>query len=98
MKLKPGVPFEPQKFRKEIRKAGYETRGFELALRAWVERRGKAYELRPAGVAQAYAVLSGPAASGLADLVGKVVRAQARVVSEGPTMELELLDVKPAGG
>jgi hypothetical protein len=96
--LKQGVPLEPEKFRKAIRKAGYDTRDFELTLRARVERRGEAYQLRPFGVAQTFAARSGGATGQLENFASKLVRAKAKVVSESPTIELELTEIEPAGG
>ncbi len=98
MALKPGVPLEPEKFRQAIKKAGYETRDLELTLRARVERRGEAYQLRPASVAQTFAVHSGGAAGGLEKFVGKLVRVKGRVVAEVPAIELELTGIEPTGG
>ncbi len=98
MTLKRGAPLEPEKFRKAIKKAGYDTRDFELTLRARVEWRGEAYQLRPIGVAQTFAVRSGGATGQLENFVGKLVRAKAKVVSESPTIELELTGIEPAGG
>ena len=98
VKLKPGVPLDPEKFRQAIKKAGYEVRDFELTLRARVERRGETYQLRPVGLAQGFAVRAVGAAAGLGHLVGKQVRAKGTIVQESPAIELELSEVTPPGG
>jgi len=89
------VAFELEKFRAAIKKAGFETRDFELTLQARVERRGDTYELRPGGVAQAFAVRAGAAARELEPLVGKTARVKGKVAAEAPTIELELIEVTP---
>lgn len=91
------MPLAPEKFRAAIRKAGFETRDFELSLQAVVERRGETYQLRPAGVAQQFAVRPGRLADELEHFVGRRVRARARIAAESPAMELELIAVEAPG-
>jgi hypothetical protein len=90
-----GVPFDPEKFRPAVKQGGGEVRGFELQLRATLERRAARYYLRPVGIAQQFVVRETPLARKLESFVGKQVRARGRLVSAGPLLELELTDVAP---
>jgi len=89
------VPFDPEKFRTAVKQGAGEARGFELLLRAAVERRDARYYLRPLGVTQQFVVRETPLARKLESFVGKQVRARGRLVSAGPPLELELTDVGP---
>lgn len=95
MRLKPGVPFEPEKFRRAIKSAGQQAGGFELRLRAAVERRDGRYYLRPVELAQQFGVRGGSSTDKLGPFVGKRVRARGKLVSPGPPLELELSETAP---
>ncbi len=95
VRLKPGVKFDPARFRTAIQRAGYETRNFELTVRAQVEGQGEAYQLRPAGVPQTFAVRAGPGADKLKPFLGKRALAKGKVAAESPVIELEITEVTP---
>jgi len=93
--LKTGALFEPGKFRAAIKSASQEVRNFELRLRAAVERQDGRYYLRPSRVAQRFAVGESALTGKLDAFVGKQVRARGTIVSDGPPLELELLELLP---
>jgi hypothetical protein len=95
VRLKDGVPLEPEKFRAAIEKLGDKVRTFEVELRGTVERQNGAFYLRPTGVAQRFAVSGGPLATKLVPLVGKRVRARGTVISSAGRLELQLSEVAP---
>jgi len=93
--LKAGALFEPEKFRAAIKSASQEAREIELRLRAAVEAQDGRYFLRPSRVAQRFAIRPGALTGKLDVLVGKQVRARGTIVSDGPPLELELLEILP---
>jgi hypothetical protein len=95
VELKPGVVLVPERFRRAIRKAGYETRDFRLTLQARVERTVSGYRLRLPDNKQWFAVRAGGAAEQLASQNGELIRAVGVLVSDGPPVELELSSVEP---
>lgn len=89
------MAFEPDKFRKSIKKAGYEVRDFQLTLQAIVAHREHAYWLDLAGT-QNFKVkpdMERP----LEPLVGKKVRARGKVIAESEAIELELTELGLSG-
>lgn len=93
--LKAGAVFEPGKFRAAIKSASQEARTLELRLRAAVERQDGRYYLRPLRVAQRFTIRRGALTSKLDALVGKQVRARGTIVSDGPPLELDLVEILP---
>lgn len=92
VRLKSGNSFDPGKFRAAVKTAGQEARAFELRLRAVVQAGNGGYHLQP-GRGIPLAVRAG-SADKLKPLVGRTVRAHAKVVSSpGSPLELELTDV-----
>lgn len=89
------MPFDPEKLRTAVKQGGGEARRFELQLRATVERRAARDYLRPLGVAQQFVVRDTPLARKLQPFIGKQVRARGRLVSDGPPLALELMDIAP---
>ena len=92
------MPLDLQKLRAAIKKAGYETRDFEVVIRAVVGRTGEGFELKPEGTPQTFFVRSGEVAKQLEPWLGKVVRVRGKIRAEAPRLELELIEVGPAGG
>lgn len=87
--------FEPEKFRAAIKSASQEVREFELRLRAAVEHQDGRYFLQPSRVAQRFAIRPGALTGKLDASVGKQVRARGKIVSGGPPLELELVEILP---
>jgi copper chaperone CopZ len=92
VRLKSGNSFDPGKFGAAVKNAGQQARGFELRLIAVVQAENGRYHLQP-GRGVPLAVRAG-SADRLKPLVGRTVRAHAKVVSSpGSPLELELTDV-----
>jgi copper chaperone CopZ len=93
IRLKPGVAVAPALLRAAVENAGQRLRVVELRLRGTLQRDKGLYQLRPAGLAQVFAVRNDVK---LEPLAGRNVRVRGRVVSSGAAaVELELMDVEP---
>lgn len=91
--LKTGAPLAPAKLRAGVENAGQRLRTVDVRLRGTLQRKDEAYELRPAGQAQAFAVRDN---AKLESLAGRTVRLRGRVVSpDAAPVEIELVDVEP---
>jgi copper chaperone CopZ len=96
--LKPGAPFEPDKFREVIEKAGEKVRDYELTVAGTLERQEKNYYLRPTGVMQRFAVRSASPTVKPDGLVGKTVHARGKLVFLSGSGRLQPADGPPTGG
>lgn len=95
--LKPGFAFNPESIRQTIKKAGFQTRDFELVAQGRIVRTGGTYEFALEGTTTRY-TLRAPMEDKLPSYEGKTIQLRARVVREKPAIELEVLDVAPASG
>ena len=93
--LKPGFVFNPESIRQTIKKAGFQTRDFELVAQGRIVRTGETYEFALEGATTRY-TLRAPTEDKLASNQGKTIQLRARVVGEKPAIELEVLDVSLA--
>jgi len=93
---KPNFAFSPESFRQTIKKAGFQAREFELVVRGRIERNGETYALVLDDAGTRFLLRPSSTAS-LGPAEGKLVQLRAKVVSEKPAIELEVLDVSPAG-
>lgn len=94
VRLKPGVSFEPKRFRDAIASAGYEVREIVLGIQGRLEKRGPNLTIIPPGAKQVF-VVAGAAPTGAKP--GERAEMRAKLVDESKVpMTVELKDVRPA--